>query len=736
MRGKRALTKATKSFSKEKVNTKTIYYGELGITLAGSQVVDVPNRDGFVFVRIKGNTSELIQALNSSVPSSYGLAVLLHRDGQNYKIIGKDDKAYANQGIQIPGGVYPLPRHGGQHSFAPELNIGADPVWVFSKQFMPLLPYPSGTSMLLTLNSSFYEWEGSWRYAQTTGSANFTPYIPTITGSARMALLYITPSNNALNIAGGTPFSADITDKNTLAQYIPDVDRNTSIPIAAVRLVTGTTAISWTDIYDMRDFYIVGKRWEGIGIQDDGVPIGTGTILNFNNNLSSSVSNGVVTINATAGGGGGGGIGVVAWDEGIFLGTGTILNFVGPNVDASISGSVIRVFVTGSTGGSVSPPVTGSVVVQDEGATLGSVTILNFVGNGIDVSVSGSVARVHVTGSVSTQGWISSEKMIVDNLTLQATGSNTNFNLMYSMVSGTSNLFYNGVRQKVDDHYFVTGTYNQIKTLFIPTSPDTLIAVYEIQVSGTLSDGGGGSSSSGGSLTYNAITITTSNVSAVEGNMYDCTIAGLTADRDFNLPTPSAAGKEIELRVLDGDDAFELIIKANSSEITRVFIENETLRFMSHGTGAGDWKIVEDGRIRCKGQMTLSAADTTNTAATDTLPTWDTKVIDVGNIGDTTNFRFNIRRAGYYRIAGSYLENSAITDQNYLAIVIKQNSTNVVQALTRASNSSANFALPLPIKTVLCAAGDTLSFYYNTEQSDRGMLNDAPRSYFQVEEEF
>jgi hypothetical protein len=54
----------------------------------------------------------------------------------------------------------------------------------------------------------------------------------------------------------------------------------------------------------------------------------------------------------TSGGGGGGtsSIGVMVWDEGVPLGTGTVLNFVGDNVSASISGSVVQVYVTGSSG--------------------------------------------------------------------------------------------------------------------------------------------------------------------------------------------------------------------------------------------------------------------------------------------------------------------------------------------------------------------------------------------------
>lgn len=145
-RGDRSLKKSAQKFSKEKVSVKATYFGELGITLGGAQVVNVPGRAGFVFARLNGNTSELVQALNTTVPSAYGLNVQIQRDGQNYKIIGRDVQVYSNQGTQLPGGTSPLPQHGAQHSFAPELGMGADVTWVFSRQFMPLLVYPSGSS--------------------------------------------------------------------------------------------------------------------------------------------------------------------------------------------------------------------------------------------------------------------------------------------------------------------------------------------------------------------------------------------------------------------------------------------------------------------------------------------------------------------------------------------------------------------------------------------------------------
>ena len=412
------LDNALKKQDKKKENKPEILSGELGIPISGNKVVEVPNRKGYVFVRIHGNMSELIQAYNASVSPIYDLPILITRRGNAYTVIGRDFDRYQDNWGAAPY----LPRHGTQHSFNPELGMGADTTWVYGRQFMPLLGYPSGTnsfgSMNLAIVPDFYEWQGHWQYAQATGTPSFVPYLPTITGSAVMTLLFIQPSDNSLRIVAGSPFSNSITGSAQLAQYIPDVDRSNAIPISAVRLTTGTTGISWDAIYDVRDFYTVGARgFGGIGIQDDGTPVGTGTILNFGNNLAVTMVGGVATIDATAGGGGGGGLGFVAWDEGIFLGTGTILNFVGNNIDASISGSVVRVFVSGSSGGS---------------------------------------------------------NAIVEDLSSQINGVSTTFLLSNSVSSNGILLFYNGITQRYGTHFTVSGTY--LETLFTPNTGSLIAA--------------------------------------------------------------------------------------------------------------------------------------------------------------------------------------------------------------------------------------------------------------------
>jgi predicted GH43/DUF377 family glycosyl hydrolase len=357
------LKKSLKKYDKSKQNKETLISGELGITLGGRRLVEVPGRQGFVYVRLKGNTSELIQAYNATVSPVYDLPVFVVRQTGIYKVVGRNIERHQNQWGSAPF----LPKHGGQHSFNHEIGAGGDVVWTYSQQFMPLLSYPSGTqgSMTLSLSPAFYEWEGSFRYAQITGSPDYTPLLPTITGSARMVLSYLDPIDNSIKLVPGTPFSNSITGAAQIAQYIPDIPRSIGLPLAAVRLVTGTTQINWNAVYDVRDFFTV--------------------------HVSSGTS---------SGGGGGGGIGFVGQDEGVYLATGTVLNVTGAGATLSVSGTVFNLNVPGGGGGGA------GVMVWDEGQPLSTGTILNVVGDELYISVSGSVAQINMSGTYADGRYI------------------------------------------------------------------------------------------------------------------------------------------------------------------------------------------------------------------------------------------------------------------------------------------------------------------------------------------
>jgi len=297
MRKNKKLDKSLGNFSRQKQATEETFFGELGVPLGGSKIVDVSGRRGYVYVRLRGDTSELIQAYNQVVPSIYNLAVVVKRNRNKYSIIGRDDTKYSNTGSGAGGGVTPLPRHGGQHSLNPDAGMGADVSWIYTRQFMPNLAYPSGTSTQLTIHPHFYEWNGQFKYINPTGSVNLASYIPTATGSAVMALVWVEGDTGALRVSAGAGFSGGVNNNWDIAGHIPDIDRNTGLPLMAVKLTTGTTSLDWSNLYDVRDFQTVSKRFDGIGIQDSTTPAGTGTTLNFGSNLSVSMAGNVATIN-------------------------------------------------------------------------------------------------------------------------------------------------------------------------------------------------------------------------------------------------------------------------------------------------------------------------------------------------------------------------------------------------------------------------------------------------------
>jgi len=251
MTGKRRLTKSLNTLDTIKQNSDIEFPGILGSQFKGQTLVDVPNRSGYVYVRLRSNTNEIIQAYNSNVSPVFGLPVIVIRDAtaNKYIVKGRDLGQYGNWG----GSAY-TPVHGAQHSF-PDGGWGGDIVWVYGRQFSPLCVTPAtGTSggNHVFVNPYVYYLDGLWHYAGGVATANLLGNKPTGTGAVPI-LVYIDASGTIQTLAGSNFDVADITI-NSILPHLPALPDTSSIPLGVVRLVSGTSIISWNEIFDLRPF--------------------------------------------------------------------------------------------------------------------------------------------------------------------------------------------------------------------------------------------------------------------------------------------------------------------------------------------------------------------------------------------------------------------------------------------------------------------------------------------------
>jgi len=485
--GRKRLSAAWRETLAKKQDRPNLFPAMLGAYVDGVPQIKVIDRPDFVWCRLRGSTSEVVQAVNEAVGLHWDLPILIYRDPLNpafWKVYGRDIAQYASW----EGASY-LPPHGDAHSFSASSNTGVDPVWVFKRQYMPLLPHPviSGANGIY-IEPDFYYWGGRFNWWPGSGTASLLGNRPTGALNGAFVTVYLEGASRTLQTIKGPEFpvwypSADASEFITLPSPLQ------GIPLAAVFLTTGSTSIGWGEIYDLRmpaealgNELVTGS----VVLRNEGAILGSVTTLDFVGGLvDASVSGtyGRILISGSTGGGGsavlgpgtgcayymqvglaipdggdyfhvpdapyvtgsltvfvnglaqrigidyvetdptsgtfqylaspptgashlalwaklveGGAIAsgtVQVWDEGIPLGSFNTLEFVGPNVEVTASGTHARIFITGAAG-SVNPPITGTIVGLDEGRTLGSFTRVNFRGPGVVASASGSYLDVNV----------------------------------------------------------------------------------------------------------------------------------------------------------------------------------------------------------------------------------------------------------------------------------------------------------------------------------------------------
>jgi hypothetical protein len=105
-----------------------------------------------------------------------------------------------------------------------------------------------------------------------------------------MVLLYIDDDGLPALEASASFFDTSITGTRQILPYIPNPPSDSVFPVGAVRLVSGTSTLSWGNLYDVRPFYAPSST--GTASTDIGaavyrnatyaVPSATGTPIPFN----------------------------------------------------------------------------------------------------------------------------------------------------------------------------------------------------------------------------------------------------------------------------------------------------------------------------------------------------------------------------------------------------------------------------------------------------------------------
>jgi predicted GH43/DUF377 family glycosyl hydrolase len=354
------LEKALRRQDKDKQDKRTELSGTMGIVVNGNQVVDVPGRAGFVYVLLNSKEQELIQAFNDKVSGLFGLSVIVVWNKTRYEVLRKDDARYGTWNSNY------LPKHGNQHSFNPDGGGGGDVTYIYGKQFVPLSLTPSGQfGAPVAIVAPYSQLNSGWHYIDSTTTPNITAHRPT-DNQAKMVLVCLDWATQTPQLIIGTgTFSATLTGSADVIPYLPSTTGVYQVPIAGVRLVSGTTAVTWQNIYDVRQFFH---------------PVFTGT--------------------ASAGGGGSSvdTIGFAGQDEGVNLGTGTVLNVVGAGATFTRSGTVFNLSIPG--GGSIDTGTLNSLYLRLD-ASNDPLTGQLIINPSTLPSIDGAALKVDISGSAS-----------------------------------------------------------------------------------------------------------------------------------------------------------------------------------------------------------------------------------------------------------------------------------------------------------------------------------------------
>jgi hypothetical protein len=426
MNGKRRYRHVASSQVSRKEDRPQVFSGTLGITTNGENQVEVPGRPGYVWVQLRNQLSETIQAFNESVSPVFSLPVLVEWNKDNpiqYKVRGRDVGRYtvwvttnaAGDIVQDTSSY--LPAHGASHSFNTLTGVGGgDVVWVYSQQFTPWLVTPSGSSgsLSVAVQPSAYYYSDQFRWAGGTGITGFDVLLPTGSSSARMILVYLDPDTGNILLATGSlsEFANTITGTAQIMPYMPSLVEPTDIPLAGVRLITGTSVLLWPNVYDLRDYFshssVSGSGGGGGGAPTDAQYVTmaldgdlsaervltAGDDIDIDDggaggNATVSVPTGTFSRPGHTHAGGASVNEIPIYDDGVFQATGTILDFT-DNINVAVTGTSVFISSVDTGGGG-----DNTILIYEDGVFQVTGTAINFESQ-LEVHVTGSTAFVKI----------------------------------------------------------------------------------------------------------------------------------------------------------------------------------------------------------------------------------------------------------------------------------------------------------------------------------------------------
>jgi len=364
--GKKKLERALSAFSNTKVTKPELVPGMLGGYIDGYQQIVVGYRPDFVYVRLRTSDSETIQAFNDKVGIHWDLPVLVYRDPQSpgvWRIYGRDIRQYA----EWEGAAYNNP-HADSHSFAGAARTGADVVWTFKRQYMPLLMHPNPTGTLgVYIEPDFYLYGGDVRWWPGSGTASLAAYKPTGSFTARFVTVYLNSAGNPDFLAGDEFSALDVpSDPST---YIEIPTYTQGVPLGAVLLLSGTEYIGWGELYDLRlpnqAVFPMSDVSGSLMFYDEATLQGSAPRLNVTGErLSLTVSGSYATLRSSPDPVEQIGVFNVEYPPGSAVGTGTTIEW-GDNLTVSLSGTTLHVDAQGGGGGIAHIFPGGALTVAD-----------------------------------------------------------------------------------------------------------------------------------------------------------------------------------------------------------------------------------------------------------------------------------------------------------------------------------------------------------------------------------